>query len=283
MMSQGPWPSSAGRPPPPAAGGPGAGDTGDLGPGEPDTEPDYALPPDPFRRGAGREAGDPDRPRPDRAGPDRGGPDRASPDPGETGPAGAGRPWGDGGRGGLSRRLVVGVAAIALASALVGGVLGGYVVTRAQGGTVPDYSLGPVPRPVTQRSAGSVAGLAARILPSVVMIRVDGTQGTGSGFVIRGGFIVTDNHVVTLDGTAGQTRLQVVLPGGQAVPARLVGRDTYSDIAVIRTDGDVRLPALPLGNSAGVAVGDPVVAFGAPLGLAGTVTSGIVSALNRPV
>jgi S1-C subfamily serine protease len=128
-----------------------------------------------------------------------------------------------------------------------------------------------------------VASLAARILPSVVMIRVDGTQGTGSGFVIRGGFIVTDNHVVTLDGTTSKTSLQVVLPDGQAVPARLVGRDTYSDIAVIRPVGDVPLPALPLGNSAGVAVGDPVVAFGAPLGLAGTVTGGIVSALNRPV
>jgi putative serine protease PepD len=67
------------------------------------------------------------------------------------------------------------------------------------------------------------------------------------------------------------------------VSARLVGRDTYSDIAVIRPAGNVRLPALPLGNSAGVAVGDQVIAFGAPLGLAGTVTSGIVSAMNRPV
>jgi S1-C subfamily serine protease len=273
MTSQGPWPSSAGRPPRPAAGGPGAGGTGNLGPGEPDTQPDYALPPDPFRRDAGRAAGDPDR----------AGPDRAGPDHGETGHSGPDRPRGDGWRDGLSRPLVVVVAAIALASALVGGVLGGYLVTRTQGGTVPDYSLGPVPRPVTQRSAGSVAGLAARILPSVVMIRVNGTQGTGSGFVIRGGFIVTDNHVVTLDGSASKTSLQVVLPDGQAVPARLVGRDTYSDIAVIRPEANVRLPALPLGNSAGVAVGDPVVAFGAPLGLAGTVTSGIVSALNRPV
>jgi putative serine protease PepD len=298
MTSQGPWPSSADRPPPPAPGGPGsdaagnppagtpgaaergpgnpgpgnpgpgnlaAGDlaAGDLGPGAGDREPDYALPPDPFRRGADREPRDPDRPAPDRAGP--------------------GRRRADGRLGGVSRRLVVAVAAIALASALVGGLLGGYVVTRAQNATDPGYSLGPVPRAATQRTAGSVASLAARILPSVVMIRVDGSQGTGSGFVIRGGYIVTDNHVVTLDGTATSTSLQVVLPGGQVVPARLVGRDTYSDIAVIRPAGNVRLPALPLGNSAGVAVGDQVIAFGAPLGLAGTVTSGIVSALNRPV
>jgi S1-C subfamily serine protease len=115
------------------------------------------------------------------------------------------------------------------------------------------------------------------------MIRVDGAQGTGSGFVIRGGYIVTDNHVVTLDGTARSTRLQIVLGDGQTLPARLVGRDTYSDIAVIKPVGAVRLAALPLGNSAGLAVGDPVIAFGSPLGLAGTVTSGIVSALDRPV
>ena len=256
-MSQGPWPSSAGRPPPPAPGGGGSGSAGTPGGGEAGPEPDYALPPDPFRR----------------AGPEGAGPDGAGPP----------RPRRDWGLGGVSRKLVVVVAGVALAAALLGGVLGGYVVTRAQVATDPGYSLGPVPRAAAQRSAGSVTSLAARVLPSVVMIRVDGAQGTGSGFVIRGGYIVTDNHVVTLDGTASSASLQIVLADGQAVPARLVGRDTYSDIAVIRPAGDLRLPALPLGNSAGVAVGDPVIAFGAPLGLAGTVTSGIVSALNRPV
>ena len=249
----------------PGSGNLAAGDlaAGDLGPGAGDREPDYALPPDPFRRGAGREPRDPDRPAPDRAGP--------------------GRRRADGRLGGVSRRLVVAVAAIALASALVGGLLGGYVVTRAQNATDPGYSLGPVPRAATQRTAGSVASLAARILPSVVMIRVDGSQGTGSGFVIRGGYIVTDNHVVTLDGTATSTSLQVVLPRrpGGAGPARrprhLLRHRRHP------AGGVTGLPALPLGNSAGVAVGDPVIAFGAPLGLAGTVTSGIVSALNRPV
>jgi S1-C subfamily serine protease len=258
-MSEGPWPSSAGRPPPPRPDLPGSGQSGSPGPGGPaDPEPDYALPPDPFRRG-GADPGDPD------------GPARSA-------------PGGNAGPGGVSRRLAVGVAAIALASALVGGVIGGYVATRAAGaGTNPGYSLGPAPRAVLQRSAGSVAGIAARVLPSVVMIRVDGAQGTGSGFVIRGGYIVTDNHVVTLDGTARSTRLQVVLGDGQTLPARLVGRDTFSDIAIIKPVGAVSLPALPLGNSAGLAVGDPVTAFGSPLGLAGTVTSGIVSALDRPV
>ena len=182
-MSEGPGQSSAGQPPPPAPDLPGTGDSAAPGPGGPagpEPEPDYALPPDPFRRG-GAGPGDPDRP--------------ARPGP-----------WGMTGPGGVSRRLAAAVAAVALASALIGGVVGGYLATRAAGGTTsPGYSLGPPPRAVPARSAGSVAGIAARVLPSVVMIRVDGAQGTGSGFVIRGGYIVTDNHVVTLDGTARST------------------------------------------------------------------------------
>ena len=282
-MSEGPGPSSAGQPPPPRPGLPSSDQSGSPGPGgqDPggqdsggqdsggtglggpdDPEPDYALPPDPFRRG-GTDSGDP-------AGPARSAPGKNA------------------GPGGVSRRLAVGVAvavaAIALVSAVVGGLIGGYVTTRAaRASTNPGYSLGPAPRARPQRPAGSVAGVAARVLPSVVMIRVDGAEGTGSGFAIPGGYIVTDNHVVTLDGTAPSTRLQVVLSDGQSLPARLVGRDTFSDIAVIKPVGAVSLPALPLGNSAGVAVGDPVTAFGSPLGLAGTVTSGIVSALDRPV
>jgi S1-C subfamily serine protease len=265
MMSEGPGQSSAGQPPRPAPDLPATGDSAAPGPSGPagpgpdsEPEPDYSLPLDPFRRG-GAAPGDPDRPA--RSG-----------------------PFGMAGPGGVGRRLTAAVAAVALASALIGGVVGGYVATRAAGGTTsPGYSLGPPPRAVPARSAGSVAGIAARVLPSVVMIRVDGAQGTGSGFVIRGGYIVTDNHVVTLDGTARSTRLQIVLSDGRTLPARLVGRDTYSDIAVIKPAAAVRLPALPLGNSAGLAVGDPVIAFGSPLGLAGTVTSGIVSALDRPV
>ena len=185
---------------------------------------------------------------------------------------------------GRGRRLAAAGLAIALSSALVGGILGGWIVNRDRGvGTTPSYSLGTVPQALTNRPAGSVAGIAARVLPSVVMVRVDGSAGTGSGFVIRGGYIITNNHVVTLDGHASHASLQIVLRNGVTVPARLVGRDTFSDIAVIRPVGVRHLPALTLGNSGGLDVGDPVVAFGAPLGLAGTVTSGIVSALNRPV
>jgi len=192
------------------------------------------------------------------------------------------------GRWGLDRRgrrLAFGATIIAVVSALIGGLLGGFIATRSEGSGVAAYSLGSPPGATTRRPAGSLAGIAARVLPSVVMIRVNGSDGTGSGFVVRGGYIVTDNHVVTLDGNSSNASLQVVFQSGLTVSARLVGRDTYSDIAVIKPVGaHVRgLRALPLGNSAGVAVGDQVIAFGAPLGLAGTVTSGIVSALDRPV
>jgi len=180
-------------------------------------------------------------------------------------------------------RLLIVILAVALASALVGGLIGGVIGSRPGTATDPSYSLGTVPPALTNRPADSVAGIAARVLPSVVMIKVNGDEGTGSGFIISGGYIITNNHVVTLDGAVSHSSLQVVFNGGQTAPARLVGADPYSDIAVLRLAEPVRLPALTLGNSASAEIGDPVVAFGSPLGLANTVTSGIVSALNRPI
>lgn len=196
--------------------------------------------------------------------------------PGYRRPGGASRPSG--------RRLFGAAMVIALASALLGGLVGGYIATRsAAAGTDPSYTLGAASPGQTARPASSVAGLAARVLPSVVTIRVDGGQGTGSGFIVSGGYIITDNHVVTLDGRVSDASLSVIFNGGRTVPATLIGRDPYSDIAVIRAASTARLPALALGNSSSVDVGDPVIAVGAPLGLAETVTSGIVSAVDRPV
>ncbi|HUA41230.1 MAG TPA: trypsin-like peptidase domain-containing protein [Streptosporangiaceae bacterium] len=184
-----------------------------------------------------------------------------------------------------SWRLAAGISGLALACTLLGGIAGGLVaVTEFAGHTDPTYNLGavPLPRPA-HRPADSIPGIAARDTPAVVMIKVNGGEGTGSGFVINGGYIVTDNHVVTLDGDARNTTLRVYFSNGKSAPGQLVGRDPYSDIAVLRVAGMTGLPALTLGNSASVDVGDPVIAIGSPLGLADTVTSGIVSAVNRPV
>jgi S1-C subfamily serine protease len=189
-------------------------------------------------------------------------------------------PWH--GRLARSRLLIVAVIT-ALASALAGGLIGGYIGSRPAAVTEPSYSLGTVSPALANRPADSLAGIAARVLPSVVMIKVNGDEGTGSGFIISGGYILTNNHVITLDGAVAHATLQVVFNGGQAEPARLVGADPYSDIAVLKLLQPARLPALSLGNSQNVDVGDPVLAFGSPLGLANTVTSGIVSALNRPI
>lgn len=181
-------------------------------------------------------------------------------------------------------RLAAAACGLAIGCTALGGVAGGLVAAhRAHDQLDPGYALGPVPPAPASRLPGSVAGIAARDTPGVVMIKVGGGAGTGSGFVISGGYIVTDNHVVTLDGSATVASLQIYLSNGTSVAGQLVGRDPYSDIAVIRASGVGGLPALPLGNSDSVAVGDPVIAIGSPLGLADTVTSGIVSALDRPV
>jgi putative serine protease PepD len=181
--------------------------------------------------------------------------------------------------------LVTSGLLIALIAALLGGLVGGYVGSRHATGSITNqtYNPGSAPSALTNRPPTSVAGIAARILPGVVMIKVNGGGGTGSGFIIEGGYIITNNHVVTLDGQAKGAKLEVVFNGGQTAPGKLVGTDPYSDIAVIQPQGISNLYPVQLGNSDGVAVGDPVIAVGSPLGLQGTVTSGIVSALNRPV
>ncbi|MFN2625097.1 MAG: S1C family serine protease, partial [Mycobacteriales bacterium] len=130
---------------------------------------------------------------------------------------------------------------------------------------------------------GSVASIAKALLPSVVEVSVRvglNQRGTGSGIVIRSdGYVITNNHVVA-DATSGGVRVN--LPTGRSVEADVVGTDPDTDLAVIKARATGLAPAR-LGRSGSVVVGDPVVAIGSPLGLAGTVTSGIVSALNRQV
>ncbi|MCW2666237.1 MAG: peptidase and chymotrypsin/Hap, partial [Frankiales bacterium] len=136
------------------------------------------------------------------------------------------------------------------------------------------------------RSPTSVAGIAAEVLKSTVSIAVRSGQGsgTGSGVVLRSdGYILTNNHVVESAASGGDITVTVNAKGGEELPAEIVGLDKETDLAVIKVTGSVVLQPATLGQSRALVVGDPVIAIGSPLGLAGTVTTGIVSALNRTV
>ena len=202
---------------------------------------------------------------------------------------------GDGRRGGGRRGGAV-LAASVLVTALVAGGAGGYLGYRSAEHDPPPgtssltdgaASLGQndAPAPV-DRPAGSVAGIAARVLRSVVNISVatGTTGGTGSGVVLRSdGYVLTNNHVVAEAASGGTITVSFNGTDQVDVPARIVGRDPETDLAVIKVDAGRGLVPAALGNSGNLVVGDPVVAIGSPLGLAGTVTSGIISALNRTV
>lgn len=134
-----------------------------------------------------------------------------------------------------------------------------------------------------ERAPDSIAALAARVIPAVVSISVKGagSSGTGSGFFLDSdGFILTNNHVVEAAASGGS--ITVELSDNKRYKARLVGRDSSYDLAVLKIDV-VAAPTLQLGNSDQVQVGDAVIAIGSPLGLSGTVTSGIISSKNRAV
>ena len=171
---------------------------------------------------------------------------------------------------------------IAIAMALVAGVVGS-VVGRTSAELDTRTNLVSTNSTI-ERKPDSIAGIAARVSPSVVSIEVSkgNNGGSGSGFFLDStGHILTNNHVISLAATDGAS-IQVRLANGKTYGAKLVGRDVSYDLAVIKikvTDA----PALQLGDSDAVQVGDGVIAIGSPLGLTGTVTSGIVSAKNRPV
>ncbi len=188
-------------------------------------------------------------------------------------------------------RRGLGTAAAVLATALVAGSVGGVVGARMgddRGLLDPSASLGSGSSSSASlsRDPESVAGIAARVMRSTVSIAVRGSEGngTGSGVVIRSdGYILTNNHVVESAAEGG--KITVTLDAGeQEIPAEIVGRDPVTDLAVLQVQsGGQQLPAATLGQSRALVVGDLVIAIGSPLGLSGTVTTGIVSALNRTV
>ncbi|MFI7321041.1 trypsin-like peptidase domain-containing protein [Streptomyces venezuelae] len=178
------------------------------------------------------------------------------------------------------RVLFIGVAVIALLSGLIGGATGAYLERNGTG----DVELRQSDVESADRPKGSVAGIASSTLPGVVTLHVSGdsAQGTGTGFVLDGkGHILTNNHVVEPAGTGGE--VSVTFSGGETAKAEVIGRDSGYDLAVVKVSGVRGLKPLPLGNSENVQVGDAVVAIGAPFDLENTVTSGIISAKERPI
>ncbi|MET8909238.1 trypsin-like peptidase domain-containing protein [Micromonospora sp. NPDC004551] len=179
------------------------------------------------------------------------------------------RPW---------RRRAVAAGAV-LALMLGGGASGALVTERL----LDDGTVATAVRvvPASTSTIDSLSAVVAGVWPSIVTVTATGTGGTslGSGVVLdTDGLILTNAHVISSGGS-----LAVELPDGRTAPATLVGRDTGADIALLRAGGLTGLTPATLGSDATLRVGDQVVAFGSPLGLEGTVTSGIVSALDRSV
>ncbi|MFG2023944.1 trypsin-like peptidase domain-containing protein [Streptomyces sp. NPDC048825] len=180
----------------------------------------------------------------------------------------------------VRRLLVLGAVLIALVSGGLGGAVGAYLERNG----IEDIELPQAGTEAKGRAPDSVAGIAASALPSVVTLHVSGSeaQGTGTGFVLdERGHILTNHHVVEPAGAGGD--ISVTFSGGESAKAKLVGGDTGYDLAVVKVSGVSGLKPLPLGNSDNVQVGDPVVAIGAPFDLENTVTSGIISAKERPI
>ncbi|MBW0136434.1 S1C family serine protease [Pseudonocardia abyssalis] len=176
------------------------------------------------------------------------------------------------------------LAVVALAVGAVGGIVGRFTAEGANSLTEPGATLASV-EPAIARPPGSVADIAQRVVPAVVSIevRVGEEGGTGSGVVIDGsGFVLTNNHVVAPAAEVEGATIETVFSDGTRTRAAIVGRDPKTDLAVIRV-GVTNPVVAQIGTSSALAVGDAVIAVGSPLGLAGTVTEGIVSALDRPV
>jgi putative serine protease PepD len=215
--------------------------------------------------------------------------------PAETGGDGPGGPaWGaqfpppppEGGRG--RRGAGVLITAVVVAALVAGGVGGAIGYNAAKNNDTSSSTTVSAPKDAAalNRAPTSVAGIASKALPNVVTIKASGSQesGTGTGFVYdTQGRILTNNHVVAPAANGG--KLTVTFSTGKTYDAEVVGRASGYDVAVVKlkNPSGAKLTPLPLGNSDNAAVGDTTIAIGAPFGLSGTVTTGIVSAVHRPV
>jgi putative serine protease PepD len=214
-------------------------------------------------------------------------------DPGDTMPLPGSSGWGadapapathagEPGRSWRTTALAAGLAAL-----VFGGIGVGVGAEVVGGDSTPSSTAGLTVAPASGNVAAdpkSLAGVAAKVLPAVVSINVQvgGGGDTGSGVILRqDGYILTNNHVIAAAAGGGAT-ITVTFNDGTTAAATIVGADAEDDLAVIKV-AKTGLPVAVLGSASAVKVGDPVLAIGSPLGLQGTVTSGIVSSVNRPV
>ena len=180
------------------------------------------------------------------------------------------------------------LVAVAVAAALVGGIAGAGVVA-VMGGQNSSNSASSAVQGITINDTdevSTVTAVAAKASPSVVTISVTGTDGagTGSGVILnKEGYVLTNNHVATLDGASSDAKITVQDNDGNIYPASIVGTDPTVDMAVLKIEGTGTFTPIEWADSSKLNVGDLTIAMGAPLGLAGTVTTGIVSALNRSI
>ncbi|QNO38408.1 trypsin-like peptidase domain-containing protein [Protaetiibacter sp. SSC-01] len=188
------------------------------------------------------------------------------------------------------RSVAVPVIAAAIVAALLGGGAGAGVAAWAITSQQAEQSQGQSqPQTITVNNpdgADVVTAVAAKALDSVVTIRVSSSSsgGSGSGVILSSdGYVLTNTHVVTLDGASADGTIEVTTADGRIFPAKVVGLDPLVDLAVIKLQGASGLTAVEWGDSTKLDVGDQVVAIGAPLGLSNTVTDGIVSALGRSI
>jgi putative serine protease PepD len=175
--------------------------------------------------------------------------------------------------GGGQRRWLLPVAilgGILVGAGIIAGIIAGTTNTSSASNSGP--------------STCNVTQVADQVIPSVVTISVQGPggAGTGSGEVIRSdGYILTNNHVIAAAANGGS--IEVLFSDGTTAPATITGRDPQTDLAVLKVNETQNLSVIPMGSSSSLQVGQGVVVIGAPLGLSGTVTSGIVSALDRTI
>ncbi|NEB76893.1 PDZ domain-containing protein, partial [Streptomyces sp. SID14478] len=205
---------------------------------------------------------------------------------------GGGSSWGDSYQqpqpkpGGRRGGLLAGVVAAALIAGAVGGGVGYWAAERGDDGGTGSTTVSASNPADLKRDPGTVAGIAAKALPSTVTIEAEGNNGeggTGTGFVYdKEGHILTNNHVVAEAVDGG--KLSATFSNGKKYDAEVIGHAQGYDVAVIKLKNAPNdLKPLTLGNSDKVAVGDSTIAIGAPFGLSNTVTTGIVSAKDRPV